>query len=53
MKNEKFIIYQMLPRIFGNSKVNGGNGKFKDITDEVLSEIKKLNVSYIWYTGII
>ncbi len=53
MKNEKFIIYQMLPRIFGNSKVNGGSGKFKDISTEVLEQIKALNITHIWYTGII
>lgn len=53
MKNEKFIIYQMLPRIFGNAKANGGTGKFKDITPEVLEELKELNITHIWYTGII
>ena len=39
MKNEKFIIYQMLPRIFGNSKVNGGSGKFKDISKKAMAVI--------------
>ena len=59
---EKFIIYQMLPRVFGNMSAknipNGslqenGTGKFRDITMQVLGAIKELNVSYIWYTGVI
>ena len=52
----------MLPRLFGNknttNKVNGtlaenGSGKFDDINQKALQEIKKLGVNYIWYTGII
>ena len=52
----------MLPRVFGNTRgtsvpggtlADNGTGKFKDITMSVLEEIRKLNVSYIWYTGII
>src|SRR5574344_162615 len=59
---EKFIIYQILTRAFGNSNlkcVSGGSlnvngcGKFNDITPQRLQEIKKLQISYIWYTGII
>ena len=59
---EKFIIYQMLPRIFGNActanvpgggLAENGSGKFKDISAKVLKEIKGLNVNYIWYTGVI
>jgi|SRR5574344_274876 glycosidase len=59
---EKFIIYQLLTRAFGNSNqhcVSGGSlslngcGKFNDITLDRLHEIKKLQVSYVWYTGII
>ena len=58
----KFVIYQMLPRVFGNTHAvnrpggtlaENGTGKFKDITVSVLEEIRKLNVSYIWYTGIV
>ena len=60
--NHKLVIYQMLPRLFGNknttNKVNGtmaenGSGKFDDINQKALQEIKKLGVNYIWYTGII
>ena len=62
MKEEKFIVYQLLPRIFGNinrecipdgSLEENGTGKFSDITDGMLEEIKKLSVSHIWYTGVI
>ena len=58
----KFVIYQMLPRVFGNQRSNcrpggtsaeNGTGKFKDITLSVLEEIRRLNVSYVWYTGVI
>lgn len=58
----KISIYQILPRLFGNSnknpKINGniqdnGCGKMNDITPKALKEIKKLGVNHIWYTGII
>ncbi len=58
----KFIIYQLLPRVFGNTNEecvpNGslslnGSGKFNDISAEVLEDIKKLSVTHIWYTGVI
>jgi len=59
---EKIIIYQLFPRLFGNKnstrKYNGnieenGCGKFNDITDNVLSKIKKSGYTHIWYIGII
>lgn len=59
---DKFIIYEMLPRIFGNRKSanvpNGslavnGTGKFGDIDAGVLDEIAKLHVSHIWFAGVI
>ena len=58
----KFIVYQMLLRVFANAhSVNrpGGNlqengsGKFKDITVSVLEELRRLNVTHVWYTGVI
>jgi len=58
----KFVIYQVLPRLFGNynttNKYNGtiqenGCGKFNSFTPKALKEIKMLGVSHIWYTGII
>ncbi len=56
------IIYQVLPRLFGNTNEhclpNGdidknGCGKMNDITTKALKEIKKLGVTHIWYTGLI
>lgn len=58
----KFIIYQVLPRLFGNQSTkniqNGsieenGCGKFNSITTKALLEIKKLGTTHIWYTGIL
>lgn len=58
----KFTIYQVLPRLFGNTndtnKVNGsieenGCGKFNGFSIKALKEIKALGISHIWYTGII
>lgn len=59
---QKIVIYQLLPRLFGNSRLhpilNGsigenGCGKFNDITNQVLTELRKLGVTHIWLTGII
>jgi glycosidase len=58
----KFIIYQVLPRLFGNEKSTNkhdgsleenGCGKFNDFTIKALNEIKSLGITHIWYTGII
>ena len=58
----KPIIYQMLPRIWGNdnsSPVKGGTlsengtGKFSDIDKNTLEYLKWLGCSHIWYTGIL
>jgi glycosidase len=58
----KFVIYQVLPRLFGNenttNKRNGtieenGCGKFNSFTPKALNEIKSLGITHIWYTGII
>ena len=58
----KFIIYQVLPRLFGNEKTTNKNdgsleengcGKFNDFTIKALSEIKSLGITHVWYTGII
>ncbi len=59
---KKFIIYQLLLRVFGNTNTdcvpNGslhinGTGKFSSITDEVFDHLHTLGVSHVWYTGII
>jgi glycosidase len=58
----KLIIYQMLPRLFGNTKTTNknygsieenGSGKFNDITDKALLEIKNMGFTHVWYTGVI
>ncbi|MBR4756129.1 MAG: alpha-amylase [Bacteroidales bacterium] len=59
----KMIVYQMLPRLWGNgcqSPVRGGSllengtGKFRNIDSETLSFLRDgLGVSHVWYTGVI
>ena len=58
----KPIIYQMLPRLWGNDKLrpkkNGslednGTGKFSDIDTATLEYLKWLGCSHVWYTGIL
>lgn len=58
----KFIIYQLLLRVFGNTNEKcipggsfqlNGSGKFSSVSSKVLEEIKKLSVTHIWYTGVI
>lgn len=62
MSKDNLVIYQLLPRLFGNSNTTNkpygtieqnGSGKFNDITDKALDGLKELNVDYVWYTGII
>jgi len=62
MNQNKIIIYQVLPRLFGNKKRNNkvdgdlsenGSGKFNNFSDKALIEIKKMGFTHIWYTGII
>ena len=62
MSNDKIIIYQLLPRLYGNRnttrKENGniadnGCGKFNDFTTSVLKSIQQKGVTHIWFTGVI
>ena len=62
MREEKMIIYQVLPRLFGNNNENrlengalaeNGCGKFADFTPTCLRAIKKLGATHIWYTGVL
>lgn len=62
MERNKMFIYQVLPRIFGNTnetrEKNGdlsvnGVGKFNDFSDIALREINAMGFNYIWYTGAI
>ncbi|MGE6220999.1 alpha-amylase family glycosyl hydrolase [Nubsella zeaxanthinifaciens] len=61
-KKDNIIIYQLLPRLFGNTNTSNkpfgtieenGCGKFNDINDKALDGLKELNVDYVWYTGVI
>jgi len=58
----KIIIYQVLPRLFGNTNnmpvrngtiAENGSGKFSAFTSHVLTEIKKMGITHVWYTGVI
>ena len=60
-KKKKDVIYQVFPRLFGNTNTTNkswgtieenGVGKFSDFSDKALQEIKDLGVTYIWYTGV-
>jgi len=62
MQNNKHIIYQTFPRLFGNfrnnpvengSKEENGCGKFNSYSLKALESIRELGVSHIWYTGIL
>lgn len=60
--NQKILIYQLLPRLFGNSiatniyngsiKMNG-SGKLNDITTTVLHKLKTDGYTHIWYIGVL
>lgn len=60
--NSKILIYQVLPRLFGNhptmNRPNGtirenGSGKWNDFDSSVLNHIKDLGFTHIWFTGVI
>ncbi|MDV3307521.1 MAG: alpha-amylase family protein [Cyclobacteriaceae bacterium] len=58
----RIIIYQLLPRLFGNkTQVNqkygtrevNGVGKFNDITDTALASLREMGITHVWYTGVL
>ena len=60
--SDKVRIYQFLPRVFGNTnetrKPNGsieenGSGKFSDINETALAEIKAMGFTHVWPTGVL
>lgn len=60
--DNKLTIYQLLPRLFGTTNQTNkfygsieenGVGKFNDINDKALQEIKKMGFTHVWYTGVI
>jgi glycosidase len=60
--NERVRIYQLFVRLFGNTnetrKQNGtlaenGVGKFANINDAALNELRTMGFSHIWLTGVL
>lgn len=59
---DKIIIYQVLPRLYGNRNENriewgtiadNGVGKMADFDAATLNGIKAMGVSHLWFTGVI
>lgn len=62
MENKKIFIYQILPRLFGNtvsnnikngSIVENGCGKFADISSDLLNKLKDDGYTHIWLIGVL
>jgi glycosidase len=62
MGENKHVIYQTFPRLFGNftenpvkngGKEKNGCGKFNSYSDKALNGIKALGVTHIWFTGVL
>lgn len=60
--SNKLVIYQLFTRLFGNqnqtnkpwgSRDENGTGKFNDITDRALRELKAFGITHVWYTGVL
>jgi glycosidase len=58
---QKVVVYQVFTRLFGNTNTTNkpwgtpeenGLGRFNDITNKALQEIRDLGVTHIWYTGV-
>ncbi|WP_421869387.1 alpha-amylase family glycosyl hydrolase [Marinoscillum sp.] len=59
---ERVIVYQMFTRLFSNTNQTNkpwgtleenGVGKFNEISEKALDEIKNLGITHVWYTGVI
>ena len=59
---EKLMIYQVLPRLYGNKKganvpagtlKENGCGKMNDFTSKELNRIRDFGFTHIWYTGLL
>jgi glycosidase len=60
--DDKIVIYQVLPRLFGNdnpanvfsgSIEENGCGKLSSFTEKALNEIKAMGITHIWFTGLL
>jgi len=58
----KLRIYQMFPRLFGNTNTNripngtydqNGCGKFADLNDQVLTSLRQMGFDAVWVTGVL
>lgn len=58
----KVRIYQLLPRLFGNTNetrrpggtlAENGTGKFSDLNDASLAELSAMGFTHVWLTGVI
>ncbi len=61
-ESRKIIIYQVLPRLFGNKNTTNrrwgsieenGCGKMSAFTLPVLRQLRERGITHIWYTGVI
>jgi glycosidase len=61
MAQHKHVIYQLLPRLFGNTNTTNlpwgtlaenGSGTFNHINDAALAGIRALGATHVWYTGV-
>jgi len=61
-KLDKLVVYQIFTRLFGNqnttNQLNGsltqnGTGKFNDINERALNDLKRFGATHIWFMGIL
>ena len=61
-KQERILIYQVLPRLYGNRQTNNrpsgslaenGCGKMNDFTESELKRIRSFGFTHVWYTGLL
>ena len=59
---QKIVIYQVLPRLFGNEnrtcqpwgdRQTNGCGRMADFTPRALDQIRSLGATHVWYTGLL
>lgn len=62
MKNDKVVIYSLLPRLWGNDCENptesgtleqNGSGRLADIDEDALAYIKSLGATHLWCIGLL
>ncbi|MGB3616898.1 MAG: alpha-amylase family glycosyl hydrolase [Catalinimonas sp.] len=60
--DHKWVIYQMMIRLFGNlnttnrpwgTRDENGVGKFGDVNGAALAALRDLGATHVWYTGVI